>query len=330
MQGELRFEPAYASAIQSAIVDPIAEFTNPQPWAAFVRIDHELAALMLHGPNRTTRQSALERYIDDMKGNDWCFTGQPIIFDPAGNCRDGSHRLRAVIETKTTHLFLCVFNIPENAQKYMDLVARRTAADTLSIIHVRNARVVASSLNHVAQYMMYYNKGVGITSTEFSLRPNQALAFYLKFPVIADSVAYAHESKLINPSWLGALHFLFSQADPEKARPFCEAAYKGIDAAAGTPESLLHQTLLKRFKLKKEGEIKTRSILERNYWMAASIKAWNASRSGRVVRSLGWPSNDREAFPRISGLTLDFSLPTVDDDADEEPPVAEPKECLNC
>jgi hypothetical protein len=212
----------------------------------------------------------------------------------------------------------------------MDLGAKRTAADTLSIIHVRNARVVASSLNHIAQYLAYHNRNVGITTTEFALRPNQALMCYLKFPVIADSVAYAHESKLINPSWLGALHFLFSQADPEKARPFCEAAYKGIDAAAGSSECLLHQTLLKRLDRKNKGEIKTRSILERNYWMAVSIKAWNASRSGRVVRSLGWPSNEKDAFPKIQGLALDFALPTVDDDDDEEKPIVESRECLQC
>lgn len=100
------------------------------PHGQVMTISPELARSMLATSpgNRDIREMRITIYRDAMKRGEW-MVAQPIIFDRAGQLRDGHHRLQALIEADMTLDFLVVTGISEDAYRVMDVGLTRKMTD---------------------------------------------------------------------------------------------------------------------------------------------------------------------------------------------------------
>lgn len=96
------------------------------------------------GKQRPLSQDVKERYAADMTAGHWQFLGDPIRFDVTGECRDGQHRLKAIIESGAPQVCLVIFGLPVGAAIAFDQGKKRTFAQNLGLRGYINANVLAS------------------------------------------------------------------------------------------------------------------------------------------------------------------------------------------
>lgn len=98
-------------------------------------ITPELARKLLEknfSNNRTIRSNLISKYATAMKNDEWCIS-EPIKIDEDGQLIDGQHRLTAVVKADCPIRFLVCQNYPSESAQFLDIGARRTAADVGAI-----------------------------------------------------------------------------------------------------------------------------------------------------------------------------------------------------
>lgn len=108
-----------------------------------VLVGPELAAQWLdedvNKHNRKKKDGAAAKYTQDMIAGNWIDElGEPICFEaPDFHGREfmlnGQNRLKAVIDSGTTHIFTIIRGLPRSAQDVMDAGAARSIGDTLTM-----------------------------------------------------------------------------------------------------------------------------------------------------------------------------------------------------
>lgn len=89
--------------------------------------------------NRKKKAGAAAKYTQDMIAGEWIDElGEPICFEePDFHGRqfllNGQNRLRAIIDSKTIHVFTIIRGLPRKAQDVMDAGAARSIGDTLTL-----------------------------------------------------------------------------------------------------------------------------------------------------------------------------------------------------
>src|SRR5437764_4525456 len=87
------------------------------------------ALLEACAPNRSLRQSLVDRYARDMAEGRWQLTHQGILIDSQERLRDGQHRLQAIIQSGVTVRMMVTTGIDHCSE--IDNGLRRTVADYL-------------------------------------------------------------------------------------------------------------------------------------------------------------------------------------------------------
>lgn len=98
--------------------------------------------------NRPVSAPVVKRYVYDMVSGNWHDDASGIIsISDSGKVLDGQHRLRAVVESGTTHRFAFRYGLDESEYRFFDQGKNRTVADVLgsNVPSRANAAAVAAA-----------------------------------------------------------------------------------------------------------------------------------------------------------------------------------------
>lgn len=132
-----------------------AELDEGELNVCFMYITPEIAKEWLANqrPNRLFRKGTKERYVRDMKLDQWELTHQGIAFDRLGRLADGQHRLHAIVATGKTIRCLVVRGLSEAACLAIDDGLRRSVQDVAKFSGKETARRAAATAMRMLQGM---------------------------------------------------------------------------------------------------------------------------------------------------------------------------------
>ena len=138
----------------------------------------ELRAMDTH--NRNKKQSHVEYLRNEIRSGRWAITNQGIGVSVSNFIIDGGHRLEAIeLEGCPPVQFILARGLPDSAQKYVDLHAKRSMADTLTLFFESSI-----STNVIAALNVLFKESAGWTSVKPS--PDMLIA---KFQEVEFSIA---------------------------------------------------------------------------------------------------------------------------------------------
>ena len=241
-------------------------------------------------PNRPLRMRRIEAYARDMETANWLATGQPVLFNTAGELIDGRHRMQAIVQSGATVTFLVVRGLKSNAVDVVDTGLARTFADTLAIHG--EAPGISRTLAALVKRMFLWDKGLYLQAGgSATLVTHTEMDAYLdKHPVLRDRAQFASGRNAhpvgVSASVFASCYTLFSEIDADRALDFCTRWRDGADLSPGSPILQLRERILSR----ELANDRTRSALwgsELKHALACT--AWNIYRENREVSKLQLP-----------------------------------------
>jgi hypothetical protein len=234
--------------------------------------------------NRPLKEPNIARLVQAMKSGAFKFNGDAIRISKAGYVMDGQHRLHAIIRSGITCECLFVNSLDQDVFATMDIGAKRTASDTLAVEGEVNTRNLAAALAMVESYMR------GNTASGKNYYSNCEIRTLLdKYPDLRASIPLAIKAKkLICPAVLVSCHYICSRLDADTAGEMIKALLHGRNLNENDPIYVLRERLIENMHAKAK--------LSSWYVFALVIKAWNAKRTGKVLRRLVY--QDAEEFPQ--------------------------------
>lgn len=244
-----------------------------------VDLDAEQAALFLsvNTGNRPMKRRSVERYVSDMIGGRWMFTGDAIKLDENGMLLDGQNRCQAVIEAQAqmpegetfTIPVLIARGIPRSAQDVMDVGKGRSVSDQLARRNTAKYAKTGAMVRLVKDYLAHPAK-------------NHSNVEYLRFfdehrEAIESSVEAASDyqnTSGVNASVLAAAHYLIAEAtgDPDEAAVFIAYVVTGAEQQEGSPILALRSRSIQA-KMNRE-------IVPNMLSLYLVLRTWNAYRTG--------------------------------------------------
>lgn len=270
-----------------------------EPHQEIMEISPEDARALLeqNKHNRNVNQNLVVHYARAMRDNLWNFDATPIRLAPDGELLDGQHRLLAVVVSKTTQKFSVWFNIDPSTQSTMDTGRKRTFSDALAIAGEKQTTVLATVIG------IGYRWDKGARNVQLVAGGSGAMA------MVPELMAYFQQNKqaLINslapgglvsrrfqggPSFtiLSAAFYILARIDSEDAVDFYSKLASGENIHSGDPIYALREAYVRLSGKRKPHQ---------SYFLAITIKAWNAYREGRQVKLLTYkPGGSKpEGFP---------------------------------
>ncbi|WP_408952058.1 hypothetical protein [Lysobacter sp. Hz 25] len=252
-----------------------------------VQIAPETAQLWLerNDTNRPMRKSAVAQYASELRCGLWKRSGQTIKFSRTGRLLDGQHRLAAIVSSGVTADWDVTFGIADSAFDVIDTGRVRTGTDVLVIegVSPREARIAASALP------MILNHEMGRAPHSTHRYTNQLmLNYWLDQPQLAKSTRFVATlpRQLVPITYAKALflHWVLWRKDPAVATQFLTQLFTGESLSRTSP---VFQLRLKFLDDRMEGR-----AFDAGTQLHACIKAWNALRSGKSLKS------HRSLFPQ--------------------------------
>lgn len=239
--------------------------------------------------NRPVKQQNLKFIVDQIKSGNWQFNGDMIRIDTDGNLLDGQHRLLAVVKTGMSIETLVVCGLDPNVFVTIDTGSTRSSADVLSVLGETNAKNLAAAVLLVNDI----NLNQVSEARHAKVSHHRLVELLSEHGEIRESIVWGRNLlKLAPPAVTTALHYLFSKKSKEAAQAFFQDIHDGIGLSATCPTLHLRNRLIQNQCSK--------SRMERKYMIALFIKAWNAYRSKRQVKTLRFrEANGAEEFPTI-------------------------------
>lgn len=269
-----------------------------KPEVAVERVSPTLARQLLavNQRNRSLRSPRVTQLAESMRRGEWELNGETIKIAEDGTLLDGQHRLQAVVESGVTIEALLMRNLPREAQDTVDTGRRRRLADVLAIEGFPDSHALGAAVS----ILFRYRNGTRIDySHKNAPTPRQALDLLAEEPDLIESVRVARRltKKVRGPIGVfSALHYVFSEVDPDATDEFFERLIDGNELQKGDPVLQLRDQLLKpRVE---------RNYAQSPYYVAAlMIKAFNLRRENRTVSLLSF--RNTEKFPVLNPPELE-------------------------
>jgi hypothetical protein len=238
--------------------------------------------------NRPIRVNHVAILADDMSNKRWRQDGASYRFDMDGNLLDGQHRLNAIIKSGVTQDgAVIVRGLSAEAFRTMDVnVVSRKPSDVMAI----NGEISTVQLSAAIRVVAAHKKQGVINSWSFRTVTGQEILDTLEStPGIRSSMSRVLKTiqecertngtnrSLIPPGLASGLHYLFQEKDEALADQFLDMAL--TSTATGNQNFQL-------FRQRMIGNSLSRSKLDRSFVAALAIKAWNATRTFRVLKTL--------------------------------------------
>jgi hypothetical protein len=253
--------------------------------------------LLANTINRTIRPRRVSQYARDMKAGNWVPVGEPIAISDKGDLLNGQHRLHAVIEADVTVDIPVARGVPAHLQDSMDRGLKRTFSDVLKLHYDEvNVTMLAAAVKQVHQYRATGILGrTGGHHPATSATTAELIKTYEAEPNLGRShgmVTRVRHEQWFAPGLLMALHYIFSEVDPDEADAFFQAFATGEDQKRGSAILALRK-------------LGTRRPMDFSSQAQAAIiiKAFNYWRAGRTINTgnLRWRAggSSPEQFPKI-------------------------------
>ncbi len=266
---------------------------NPPMGSVPLEVTPEMAKEML---KRNTRNRGYRRWrvieiAKEMSAGNWRDTGATIVFCKSGILGDGQHRLGGCVESGVTMNAQIIFGRPDDSFAYMDMGAKRTAADIFTINGVENAVLMSAATAKVASVRYVWSRGLVAKSP--GLTAAQLYDLYLNHIGIQRSAQYGRDfntKRLLEASLATALHYLCARKNREEADRFFRKSASGLGILKkNDPCARLRERLI--------DNLTGNSKLPARHKAALVIKAWNNHRAGLSPRRLDFDLD--ETFPRV-------------------------------
>lgn len=277
------------------ITEDLTDMSSAKITHAIVLVTPEMAVRWLEQNmhNRKVRQQTITRYRADMEAGLWAMAADPIRFDRNGVLLDGQHRLISLSELPQSISipFLVVRGLPTESQSVMDQGVKRTPADQLGLIGIKNAQTVAAAVKK----LLIWEGGVMFRDTKLQVITSPQIEEWVTGnPGKIDffnSLGTLPRQNDAPPSIAGAAALTFADLDPEATERFFTLLARGA-GGEGHPIT----TLDKRLQRNRREGLK---MPDRDY-LALFILAWNAWRAGKKMSKFQRPRGGRwsdENFP---------------------------------
>jgi hypothetical protein len=242
--------------------------------------------------NRRLRQRRIDSYARQMSIGRWKLNGETIVFDLNGNLIQGQHRLHACIKAGQPFTTLIVRGVEPDVFSTLDQHGKRTTADNFDLVGEINSSILAAA----ATKLVLHERGALYTgaAADRDVSVEDALEALDRHPNLRESVQVARSvGRLAPPSMIATLHYLFAGRDHELSEWFFGAIATGEKLRKADAVYLLRERLILNSAAK--------ARLREKDLAALVIKAWNAHRSGKAIKTLRWRNygNSPEAFPEI-------------------------------
>ena len=238
--------------------------------------------------NRGISGSVVEKYARDMRAGRWHLNGQTIKLTASGRLLDGQHRLEAVKKAQRPFPAIVVEGVPESCLGSLDVGHKRGLSEILRDRGEINTASLASALR-----WLWMLKHEVVLAANTSPTNGEMLELLDTNPGIRHGQKYvAQLREFMGSGVTSALHFVFSQKDPDQADAFFERLIDGVELTATSPIYHLRERLI---KIRSSHRVRVAEA-ER---VALAIKSWNAFREGRSLQQLSWRTRGtaRELLP---------------------------------
>lgn len=256
--------------------------------------------LQTQAKNRPLKEAKVLKLVTIIMTGLWRLNGETIKFNSDGQLEDGQHRLQAIVRTGVRVESFVVYGLPkyvtrdgqEDAIDVFDTIDRntvRTNSDILARHEVANYIPASVAAAWVWRYEQRLISGGRSSNPDGS----EIKAIYDRCKSLNASITRCLKAKSIMSCGLAAaLHYLFSQADQQKADRFFYQLIEAEGLQPNTGVKALHRRLVDN-SLSKE-----RMPSHLIAWL--TIDAWNADWDGRPVKLLKLPRPE-QSFPSIRG-----------------------------
>jgi hypothetical protein len=238
--------------------------------------------------NRPVTKSNVVRLTKEMKYGNWLFNGETIIFDEHGNLSNGQHRLESIINSGEPQIFVTVSGLDETIFTTIDVGRKRTGGDILSISDIPNATQASAILKIIHTFKKGKYSGLDLGSSS-GLENSGIIEYYHSLDGVERSIRvggkYAKTGdKLVTCSILGAMHYLFSEVNPEKADEFIKGICLGTNLSQGSPIVALRHKLIKN-KIERTYKLSAKDLVNNIFY------AWEKYLAGATAKTIKLPAN---------------------------------------
>lgn len=193
----------------------------------------------------------MEYYSAQMLNGEWNEnTGIPIVFSTDGILIDGQHRLLAVIQSGVSVYFVINHSGTQICKNYIDIGAKRTAANILEMTGVANSNCIAAGLkSYVKQKKGYsisssssYGNSPDNASQMLDSSNNAIEELYYSSPnrwqnVHNKSVQFYNGIyKSITPSFIFSTYAILTEINNELSDIFCNKLFMSLNLNNDDPE----------------------------------------------------------------------------------------------
>lgn len=240
--------------------------------------------------NRHPKVHRIAGYAEDLKTGQWKFNAQPIQLGWDGTLLDGQNRLKACVAADQPIDVVLVTGQDPEVVDTIDRGSARSIGDHLAMRGRTNPNVLAAALKIV----WLYEQGYTLDRQDLFFTPHKADETLANHTGVWGSILCTAQPKaetLLPHSIAGGLHYLFGWHDQALADKFFDLVGSG-DSLRPCPTRVLRDRLLVEAHHRKGGTRRVEII-------ALVIKAWNAFRVGKPVKTLKWTSQgaNPEPFP---------------------------------
>jgi hypothetical protein len=260
---------------------------HAHPACRLMMVTPQLAAKMLayNTLNRKLRTRHTADLAEDMDADRFVLTHQGVAFDTAGVLLDGQHRLQAMIDANTTLVLFVFVGIDPRARAFIDVHARRSNADVLTMggVAVPNVARVAAIVRTV---LTFKREPTGDRWQQTRIDSAQVVEAYTADPDGFNLVAReSGNARQARPGYSGSalggvLYIARSKGASEDDIDEFWLKYKtGQDVGGGHP--IL--TLRRQAELNAE---RSGHHIKTKLQFAHVLVAWNAFQEGRKLQTL--------------------------------------------
>ncbi|WP_009963662.1 hypothetical protein [Verrucomicrobium spinosum] len=264
--------------------------TIPGISSVAVQLTPEMARRMLERNlrNRKLSEQVVDKYVEEIRNDEWRLTPAAVGFDCEGRLVDGQHRLTAIVKSRRTVPMIVTTGLPAAAQEKVDRQRRRSLFDALYLSgQVRNRKWVEIA-TCLARRVVASNSGTAPPDSVVKL----ALETHREaIEAVTDQMGEKSVKGISQASFLAAA-VLYHEVDSDKCREFLAAIRTGAGLALDHPALRLRKLLMGESLL----HSMPRGGANQSYIFRRSIYAMQAHLEGRMIGGLREADNFASPF----------------------------------
>lgn len=253
---------------------------NPPQNSRVVQFSPELAAYILENlnvGNRSPKPKQIRAYSNDMSGDRWSLTGQPIVFGSHGMLLDGQNRLSACVRANKPFTTHAVFGVEPASFVHFDIGKNRNNTDVFTILGVPYPRETGLVIRLLMAWDAGKSSTRGVNATNDQMRQ-----YYVDnvdevmLELAIKSAKHANKTTSYPVAHLATLFYKAAKAGQlEKVKAFMIDLSSGFGSGPRAPVRYLLETIV---KLKMD---KTTPVTSDMYSILL-VRTWNNYKLGKA------------------------------------------------